>query len=218
MRMEKYEGIYVRKGVGPDVGVIKEYKPTYKRMISWVAGHRFLDIGANIGMFTVRAMENGAAGGVCYEPEPEAAKVLAKNCEKWKAKIKIVPMAVTLKGGVVDFHVPKSGNAVTASTFFKPRGRNVSQVKARAFLAAVEESKATLLKFDCEGEELAFLPDPKKLPARVKVVCGELHREHGNEKRCREIISSFRKAGWIPIHDPISYSYARCWIVAWRRT
>ena len=211
----KHDGIYVRKGVGPDVGVILEYKPTYKRMIHAVEGHRFLDIGANIGMFTVRAMENGATGGVCYEPEVEAAKVLAKNIERWPRKIKIVPMAITTKSGTVELHVPQSGNAVTASTFFKPRGREIRMVKSRGFLEAIEDSRASLLKFDCEGEELLFLPDPKKLPSSVKVVCGELHREHGNEKRCQEILRSFRS--WENIHAPISYSFARCWVVAWRR-
>jgi FkbM family methyltransferase len=213
VKLEKYEGIWVRKGVGPDIGVILEYKPTYRRMISAVEGHRFLDIGANIGMFTVRAMENGATGGVCYEPEVEAAKVLAKNIEPWKRKIKIVPMAIEKTSGTVEFHVPKSGNAVTASTFFKPRGRLIRQVKSKAFLEAVEESKASLIKFDCEGAELTWLTN--KLPGNVKVVCGELHREHGNEERCQKLLHAFR--GWENIHEPISYSYARCWIVAWRR-
>jgi FkbM family methyltransferase len=213
MRLEKYEGIYVRKGVGPDVGVIKEYKPTYRRMIQAVEGHRFLDIGANIGMFTVRAMENGATGGVCYEPEAGAIEVLKKNIEPWKRKISIFKCAIEKDAGVVDFHVPKSGNAVTASTFFKPRGRNVIQVRAKGFLEAVEESKASLIKFDCEGAELTWLTS--KLPAHVKVVCGELHREHGNEAKCAKLIKEFR--GWEAIHAPISYSYARCWIVAWRR-
>src|SRR6185503_10660059 len=80
--LEEREGMLLRKGFGPDVGIILEYRPTYKRMIKAVEGHKFLDIGANIGLFSVRAMENGALGGVCYEPEPEVRRVLKANVEK----------------------------------------------------------------------------------------------------------------------------------------
>jgi len=212
--LEEREGILIRKDFGPDVGIILEYRPTYRRMIHAVKGHKFLDIGANLGLFSVRAMENGAVGGVCYEPEPEVRRLLRANIEKWNRKIKIVPAAITKKSGTALLSVPKSGNAVTASTYFTNKLRKQVKVKAVAFHEAIESSKATLVKIDIEGAELEFL-NGRSISKQVQVICGELHREHGNEEKCQRIIASFAK--WTPIHPPASYSFKRCWTVAWSR-
>jgi FkbM family methyltransferase len=212
--LDKLEGVLVRRDFGPDVSVLKEYRVTYSRMIDACAGHRFLDVGAHIGMFTVNAMAHGATGGTCYEPEPGSASVLRENVKQYGRKVKVIQQAIGAKNGETVLYVPRSGNSVSASTVWASKLRGQHPVKQRAFLEAIEESRATLVKLDCEGAELQFL-DAKKLPSSVKVVCGELHREKDNEARCQRIIKSFSK--WEPIHMPSSYSYARCWIVAWRR-
>lgn len=211
-RLVRHGGLLVRRGHAPDVGVIKEYPPTYRRMIHAVAGHRFMDCGANIGVFAVRALEHGAASGVCYEPEPGALTVLRANVAR--LPVHVVAAAVGVSDQPVVLHVPRSGNSVTASTAWGARGRRALPVPCREFYGAVEAELATLVKLDIEAAELAFL-DGRKMPAAVRVVCGELHRERGSEQRCREIIESF--AGWREIHAPASYSYARCYTVAWER-
>jgi len=215
VRLVRQDGVLVRQGFGPDLSVIKEYPVTYRRMIDRVRGHHVLDIGANIGVFAVRAMEHGATRTTCYEPEPGAVSVLQANIKQFGRRARVVCAAIEARDGpFVTLHVPKSGNSVTATTHFSPRGRTALQVPRVSLPIALEKSGATLIKTDCEGAELDFL-NGRRLPTQVRVVCGELHREHGNEERCREIIGSFSR--WREIHAPSSYSYARCWTVAWER-
>jgi len=214
VRLVKNGELYVREGFSPDVSVLKEYPNTYRKMIDNVAGLRFLDIGAHIGSFTVMAMLHGAIGGDCYEPERGAVSVLKHNVRSFGHRIKIISSAISRCGGDVILSVPPSGNSISATTQAIIKGRQDLVVSSVSFNEAVEASGAALIKTDCEGAELEFL-DGRKLPHSVKVVCGELHRGHGSEDRCLAIINSFRR--WHPIHEPISYSYKRCWIVAWRR-
>jgi FkbM family methyltransferase len=213
MTLVEFHRVLVRDGT-PDIGVVKEYPVTYKKMIHHVAGHIFLDIGANIGMFSVNAMLNGATGGVCVEPELDAIAVLEQNMMPYADKVLIFNEAVGVDDGEAILYVPPSGNAVTATTKFNIRGRTEVRVKQIGFQRLVRDTRASLIKTDCEGAELDWLRGDQ-LPDYVKIVCGELHRERGNEELCQDIIRSF--SGWTPIHDPISYSYARCWIVAWKR-
>lgn len=207
--------IYVRPGHSPDVGVIKEWSVTYKRMAHAIKGHRVLDIGANIGMFSRFALANhGASFCTAYEPHPPTADVCKANLLEFKRKSKVHVAGVEEKGGMAILSVPKSGNSVCASTSFTKRGRLNIDVPVRAFDEAVEDSAATLVKTDCEGAELRFL-NGKRMPSSVRVVCGELHREGGNEARAQAVLDSFAK--WRPIHAPSSYSFHRCWIFAFER-
>lgn len=218
-KLVDFQGILVREDFNPDNQVVIEWPVTYKRMRHAIEGHDVMDVGAHIGMFAVRALEHGAKSVVAYEPEPGSFSVLSENLRRTGKQFKRptlgVNAAITKKSGVAHLAVAKSGNSSTAGTSFSKRGRGVLEVRAIGLAEALEEHKSTLLKSDCEGEELNFL-DGRKLPSSVRVVSAELHREgEGNEERCQRVIESFAK--WRPIHAPAGYSFARCWIVAWER-
>jgi FkbM family methyltransferase len=216
--LDMVEDVLVRRGFGPDMSTLKEWTPTYKRMEHEIRGHKVLDIGANIGVFSVRAMLLGAKEVVAVEPESGAASVLRLNLHRFHTCCRVIECAVTASvsgSESVALYVPSSGNAVSATSARAVRGRRATMVDGRTFSSLLREYRPSLVKLDCEGAELDFL-DGTTLPSHVKVVCGELHREHGNEARCRRIIKSF--SGWEAIHEPASYSFARCWTVAWRRS
>lgn len=210
--------IKVRTGWNPDRGVLDEWHVTYAKVQRklgrkvW-SGHVVLDIGANIGMFSVVALGLGARQAFCFEPEAAAYRMLQANLGK-RGKAKLYNRAIGRRAGTVQLSIPPSGNATAASTVYTARGRNLVDVRQESFKQMVKLTQATLVKTDCEGAELDFL-NGRRLPSHVRMVVGELHREHGNEERCLKVIKSFSK--WEPIHEPASYSFSRCWTIAYRR-
>ena len=195
--------------------ILEEYKGTYKRMIDLVRGHHIVDIGAHIGLFTVKAMLAGAHSSVCFEPERGAFGVLQQNVKRFGSSVMAYRLAVGSKTGTVELSVPYTGNSILSTTHFKYKRRTSQSVPVIPFRKILNAYRPSLLKIDCEGAELEFL-DGQDLPKHVKIVCGELHRWDGEEARCKRIIKSFKD--WEPIHKPSSHAYNRCWVVAWRRS
>lgn len=208
-----YEGVFVRDGWGPDIGVMKEWPPVYKCAESRIAGHTVLDIGANIGMFSRKAIQLGAMSAACYEPEPGAFSVLSENMRDLPASL--VNAAVGTTPGEAILSVAPSGNATSATTEIHLKTRQHHRVERVAFDDIIDEHKPTLLKCDCEGSELGFL-DGKRLPSHVKLVLAELHRDTPEwEEQCARIIRSFD--GWKCFRKPVSYSFHRCWLIYYER-
>jgi FkbM family methyltransferase len=206
------EGVFIREGFGPDESTLNEWRPVYQRLTAELKGHRILDIGANIGMFTAKAKLNGAIYSVAVEPEPGARSVLIHN-----GPDVVIASAVEQTAGFVDLYVPASGNAVSATTARSVAGRKLVPVPSEAFLDLVEQHQPTFIKTDCEGAELNFL-DGKALPSNVKWVVAELHREHGAEAACQRVIESFESNGWSEFIPKKSYSFGRCWMVYYTRS
>lgn len=207
-----YDGVLVREGHGPDIGVLKEWGPAYRVLESRIAGHVVLDVGANIGMFSTKALALGAVQCHAYEPEPGALTVLTANLAGRSATVHAA--AVGAADGTAMLSVAPSGNAASASTAHHIPSRLHYDVEQVAFQRIVELHRPSLVKVDCEGAELDFL-DGRRLPACVRLVAAELHREHGWEQRCQAVMESF--AGWREVCKPKSYSFHRCWMVYYER-
>lgn len=205
-------GVLIRQGWGPDLGVMKEWAPVYRRLESRLAGHVVMDVGANIGMFSTRALAMGAVMAFAFEPEPGAFSVLQSNLAGKPASL--FNVAVGAEAGVVMLSTAPSGNATSATTMVHLKSRQHHKVPQVAFDEIVEQYQPSLLKVDCEGSELEFL-DGCRLPSCVRVVTAELHRENGWEPQCQKVIASF--ADWNPIKPPQSYSFHRCWLINYER-
>jgi FkbM family methyltransferase len=209
----EYDGVLVRRDWGPDIGVLKEWAPVYRCLESRIPGHRVMDIGGNIGMFSTKALKLGAEHVVAFEPEPGAFSVLSANLMGKNAIAYNVAVGAT--NGTVRLSVSPSGNATSATTMVHVNRRQSIEVPKVSFLEMVEQYRPTFLKVDCEGAELEFL-DGYRMPACVKVVTAELHREFaGWESLCQRVIGSFSE--WTAIKKPLSYSFHRCWLINYER-
>lgn len=213
-RLVNFQGRQVRSGFGPDRATVLEWYQTYRHMEHLIPDAYVLDIGAHIGTFSAKALELGAKSVVAVEPELGSFSVLRAVLGRRK-HVTLINAAVGVNPGIAYLSVPRTGNSTSASTVFQLKGRHELEVKQLAFKALLKQYRPTLLKVDCEGAELDFL-DGNKLPKHVRVVTGELHREGpNNEKRCKQLIQSFSE--WDEVHPPKSYSFHRCWTVAWQR-
>jgi FkbM family methyltransferase len=132
-------------------------------------GSVFLDVGAHIGYFTIKAAPKvGAAGHVlAFEPNPETLKLLYDNVAANGAKNVIVePMACTDKEETLTFYaapVQNTGmsslsksnaevNGVASPKSYVVQGRPIDAVVRQLNLARVDA-----IKIDVEGAEVLVL-------------------------------------------------------------
>lgn len=79
---------------------------SYEKYLKIKPGDIVLDIGANIGMFTIKAAKNAGEKGkvIAIEPEPNNVKILKENCRSFK-NIKIIPYAVGNSSGQIELTI-----------------------------------------------------------------------------------------------------------------
>lgn len=112
----------------------------------------WMDIGANIGAFAVRAA-GYVKQVVAFEPEPNCMDSLLKN-----ARLNGVANIWTLEYAVVGSHIPQVSLALSNSYSSTHRvgtirGRQSIIVPAVNINDVVKDSNANKLKIDCEGTE-----------------------------------------------------------------
>ncbi len=120
-----------------------------------------VDIGANIGSFTLAAAKHARAGRIiAVEPVPENLRLLRRNVEQnGLGQVEILPGAVTHPDahGSVTLHVADPGFHSTAFD----RGRGSINVRGWTLAEIFERyqiNRCDFLKIDCEGAEFDFLP------------------------------------------------------------
>ncbi|NEO44545.1 MAG: FkbM family methyltransferase [Moorea sp. SIO4A3] len=183
-----------------DIFVDGEYDlPIKQSLASGLSGQplNILDIGANVGYFTLRLADLILQGEnsesdfrvTLVEGSPTIYKELKSrlnNQPNLADKFKIVHGLVGERQGSAkilesDFHVM---NAVASSS--SSGGTNVSYIDLESLYS--ESSEIDLLKCDIEGSELIFMENYKDLLWRVKSAVFELHHDRCDTARCFEIL------------------------------
>ncbi|UPY35788.1 FkbM family methyltransferase [Sediminicoccus sp. KRV36] len=139
------------------------------------AGGQMLDIGANIGIYTLRAATLVGRTGrvIAVEPGREALLALRANLAlNDMPQVTILPVALAAEEGVAQlYHVPL-GNDPQAFSLLPQEGSVPSeQVVTRTLDSILEEAGVTrldLIKMDVEGLELAVLRGGAQSIARLK--------------------------------------------------
>jgi hypothetical protein len=79
--------MFIRKGTTDEKVIIEVFKTNVyeKPKVGFYieAGDRWLDLGGNIGTFSMLALARNGAKVVTYEPEPENMSLLKKNLEQF---------------------------------------------------------------------------------------------------------------------------------------
>ena len=122
-------------------------------------GDTFIDIGANIGYFSMLAANMVGSTGrvVSFEASTPMLKMLKTNVDRngMTDIIRIVHVAVADKETILTLHAGPEDHEGMAS-LLRPSGRGTEQVRAAplgSLLTSEEISRARLIKIDVEGAE-----------------------------------------------------------------
>lgn len=133
-------------------------------------GGCFLDIGANVGWYTLAAAQLVGSGGTVHAFEPVPANVdileatLRRNGLDW---VKVEPVAVSDAPGSIDLHLPDTAGESGWATAAKIQGGTTLKVPAVTIDQYVESLPAvSAAKIDVEGFEPPVLKGMQSLLAR----------------------------------------------------
>lgn len=138
-----------------------------------------VDVGANVGVFSVYAAARTRGRIVAVEPFPQNVEFLRRNlrangCER----VEVVPSALSDHEGTLELAVAKKGTMHSIAPAAAEGGERV-KVPATTLARIVEQrglERIDLLKMDCEGAEGVILPTlPKDVLARVQRMALEFH-------------------------------------------
>jgi len=138
-----------------------------------------IDIGANIGVFSVYAAAMGAKKVFSYEPTNEAYEVLLRNISSNRFEDIIIPyrLAVTEANGKAVRIPLKSSpyNRILDGNASEPHDV-VSTVSLESILKKNGIDQLDLLKIDCEGEEYRILLNTDaSIFQKIKTIRMEYH-------------------------------------------
>ena len=142
-------------------------------------GDLFVDVGANIGYYSVLVGkivgENGRV--ISVEPIPNTTKVLNFNLELNNLRnVKVVQKAAWSDNGTVTMYIPKGYFGM--ASVYKPSGAtDVLTVKRAPLDGIFEASRVDLLKIDTEGSEYPVLVGARKILKKTKYVILEASQE-----------------------------------------
>ena len=168
-----------------------------------------MDIGENIGFFSIYAVINGAKKVYCYEPNSQAFKILKKNIKQnyFSNKVCAFQKAITSNNGKF-ISIPLNSspyNQVTKNLFKKNfKYETISTVSLNNQILINNIKKIDLIKIDCEGAEYDIFPS---LTRKTIKIIKEIRMEvHG---KINPLIKSLK-------HNPfkvISRGYSDLWLV-----
>ena len=176
---------------------------------------RILDVGANIGMFGVYALDRWPGARItAFEPDPDNLRVLRKTVvanavgDRWQ----VVPKAVSNHVGELSFVADLRAEAHIAGA----REKGTITVPTVDLFDFADEP-IDLIKMDIEGGEWAILADPRMAALDVKAIRLEWHTMLcPAENACAEAGRLLRAAGFAHVLDA-SHEHERNGVLwAWR--
>ena len=172
-------------------------------------GDCVIDLGANIGIFTLQASRLVGPEGRVYsfEPSPREFVRLLKHIEL-NGCTNVVPIASGVADSVRDevFHLAWMGNPGQNSLFAPPnveRSVRCSFGPLGSFIPEDLLSKVKLIKIDVEGAEVAVLKGAASIMPKLTNAVFVVEVVEGNLSRCGErpasIYSFFAAHGYRPL-------------------
>jgi len=195
----------------PDQYVLREYEvcPEFIPREGWAV----LDVGAYIGLFSLRASRLVGGKGliVAFEPNPLAWYWLKRNIALNKAKnIRALPIGLGESNGFVNLHIVTKGN-IEATSMVKQHiedklGKEVynyiitkvpvyrlDTLVNKGILAQYFKDRIDLVKVDIEGMELNFLKGSANLLQRgvIQRFVIEIHTDVVQEQQLLNFLMGY---------------------------
>lgn len=170
----------------------ESFEPAVRKELMRIAsrGINVIDIGANIGYFTVMASKLiGPDKRVfAFEPQARIVERLRGNVAlNPSGNVEIFPMALSDKTGTIVFNLPQVGKESFGSIHANGRFEVMKTVEVETqrlddVWAKLGNPEIGLIKVDAEGAELSILRGAEKLltsPARPQIIF------EANEENCK---------------------------------
>jgi FkbM family methyltransferase len=137
--------------------------------LAWIDGFApddvFVDIGANVGLFSLYAGKRGLAQIVAIEANPFSVQALARNIVENELGDRIIPVCVALSAadGVGDFTVSGIESGTAGNTLLGSGGGTASQMLKTAvttldhLLAGLGVAQPSHIKLDVDGNEFDII-------------------------------------------------------------
>ena len=167
-------------------------------------GSLVVDIGANIGMFSLLACRSGAEKLLAFEPNPSSFEILRKNLFQAliKTDVAIFPLAVSgMAGETVYMSVDSSPyNATSNNPINATNVVSVETIDLDKIVELCRGRQIDYLKIDCEGAEWEILSKcSEETLSRIDRIRMELHPRQGRSNS--EIIDRLLKNGFRLVHS-----------------
>ena len=192
------------KGIGKELRHYRVHEPTCTALLPSLLspGMNVLDIGANIGYYTLlEARAVGSSGQiVAIEPHPDNLFLLRHNLHlNGYSHVKVIQAAISDSRGTVRLFVSQKSNWHTICET-RPNGTNRAIEVQAITVDDVSQSTACtfdLLRMDLEGGELKALRGARNTlaSARPKIVM-EVHPKYLGRTGVMEILTLLRDMGY----------------------
>ncbi len=211
----EHRGIQCRKGTY-DAYIVNEIPRSYGMLD--VKGKVVFDIGANIGAYSLLALNMGADTVIAFEPEPNNFEMLQLNNSRLEGSYITHKIAlITGDDKDIDLWIAPSGKNPGNSSLIQRRGRIPVKVATGNFYYMLEQYKPEVIKMDVEGAEYDLLAHG--LPDHVRQIAMEIHLQGKmpNFFQCAPyMITQFKD--WECIKEPV-LDNPKLWqtLGAWKR-
>ena len=169
------------------------YKDDYRlRTDPLPAGAVVVDIGANIGMFSLHvAADLGAARVYAFEPFPESFALLRRNAEhNHLDAIVPIPLAIAGEAGTRELHM-QGRHGVHSLFGTSGEAVRIECITLAEAFARYDITRCDFLKLDCEGAEYEILlKAPSDVYARIQRLALEYHdwiTDHHHDELVRRL-------------------------------
>lgn len=161
-------------------------------------GSVVVDIGANIGSFSLYAAKQGARKIYSYEPNEQAHTILVRNVNQNAYSSVIEANRAAVLGEIVSSAViPKQAspyNQISTKDVVSEDDEEVPSVTLETIVNDHAVAVIDLLKLDCEGAEYGIL---YKAPAAIIEKIREIRMEyHSGEEEVGKLISYLQTHGF----------------------
>ena len=142
-----------------------------------------IDIGAHIGLFTIRAAEAGSTV-YAFEPSPHSYECLLRNIELYEVSDRVVSQntAVTSEIGTVEIALSDTESLYDSTEIAISGTKRIVPSTTLSEIASKNRFEGTtLLKMDCEGAEFEIIRSSNVEDFEdIDVIFLEYHAESGN--------------------------------------
>ena len=174
-----------------------------------------IDIGANIGVYSLISAKKYKSKVYAYEPMPQSFSLLKKNIElnKLQSKVKYHKLAVAKTNEKRRFY--NTGSSPFNSLYTK--GKDYVEVECTTLKDIFKDNNiktCDILKIDCEGAEYEILYNtPDSILAKIKEIRMEYHKIEGGEKdNVNDLKKYLQDKGFsVTKWDPENEKYGMVW-------
>lgn len=183
-----------------DDRIVREvYTDNHYRVSSSLKGKAVIDIGANIGAFSILCAERGA-DVFAFEPEPNNFQLLLRHIKEAGLENKITPMQMGVGGeGIHKLYV--NPNNYGANSQFIKNNLGLREDNFVYMYMTNDFGTGDIVKIDCEGGEIGVLKSIVELPHRLpEKMIVEFH-ESSENKRIQEALARIYNVETISDHE-----------------